>query len=189
MLHDVFGEQARIFSFEPSLKTYRKLVLNTEHLSDIKRFNFGFGDTETTLTLYSDADESGLASVYNRKLDYYDIYLDVKEEITIKTIDTFCASSNIKHIHFLKLDVEGHELNVLKGASGIIECGYIDYIQFEFGGCNIDSRTYFKDFFYLLKGNYTIYRIIKDGLHQIDEYTEFHELFTTTNFLAERIDR
>ena len=50
-------------------------------------------------------------------------------------------------IDLLKLDVEGNELLALKGLSDSIE--YIKIIQFEFGGSNIDSRTYFQDFYYL----------------------------------------
>jgi hypothetical protein len=60
----------------------------------------------------------------------------------------------------------------------------IDNIQFEFGGCNIDSRTYFQDFFYLLKDNYRIYRVLKDGLFEIPTYKETYEIFTTINYSA-----
>jgi hypothetical protein len=85
------------------------------------------------------------------------------------------------------LDIEGHELNALKGAKEMINKNAIDFIQFEFGGCNIDSRTYFQDFFYLLKNKFKIYRILTDGLFEIVEYKETHEVFITVNYLAERI--
>jgi hypothetical protein len=84
------------------------------------------------------------------------------------------------------MDVEGNELKVLNGSKGMLNEGKIDFIQFEFGGCNIDSRTYFQDFFYLLKERYRIYRIIGDGLYEIRQYREQFEIFTTTNFFAER---
>lgn len=60
----------------------------------------------------------------------------------------------------------------------------IDAIQFEFGGCNIDSRTFFQDFFYLLKDNYKIYRVLKDGLLEMPIYKETYEIFITINYLA-----
>jgi hypothetical protein len=108
------------------------------------------------------------------------------EIVEINTIDEFCSANGIRHIHFLKMDVEGNELNILYGAKQMIESDSIDFIQFEFGGCNIDSRTYFQDFFYLLKDRYHIYRILKKGLFQIDTYSEKYEIFTTTNYLAQR---
>ncbi len=64
--------------------------------------------------------------------------------------------------------------------------GAVDFIQFEFGGCNIDSRTYFQDFYYLLNDRYKISRILKDGLYPISRYKEMYEAFTTTNYLAEK---
>ncbi|MCG2725664.1 MAG: FkbM family methyltransferase, partial [Elusimicrobia bacterium] len=137
-------------------------------------------------TLYRNADESGLSSIYKRRLDHFNLSMDKSENIEVKTIDAFCKEQKIEHIHFLKLDVEGHELKVLEGASGMLKLGAIDFIQFEFGGCNIDSRTFFQDFYYLFKDNYKIYRILKDGLYKINHYKERYEVFTTTNYLMER---
>lgn len=188
LLNNVFGAKAKILAFEPSKKTFQKLLLNTTNLTNISHYNFGFGNGNTKLTLFSNADESGLASLYQRKLDHINILMDKTEEIEIKTIDSFCFENKITHIHFLKLDVEGHELKVLEGAKNIILSNGIDYIQFEFGGCNIDSGTYFKDFFYQLTDKYYIHRIVKDGLCRIEKYNEIYEAFTTTNYLAERIN-
>ncbi|GHV56141.1 hypothetical protein AGMMS49579_20380 [Spirochaetia bacterium] len=79
-------------------------------------------------------------------------------------------------------------MKVLEGAKHMIQSGNIDFIQFEFGGCNIDSRTYFQDFFYALKDRYRIYRIIRDGLFEIKAYREMYECFMNSNFFAERIN-
>lgn len=186
LLKEIFGEKAIIHSFEPSKKTFDKLISNIGDKNKIYLHNFGFGSENTKIILYSDSDESGLASVYKRRLDHFNIDMSKSEQIEIKTLDTFCNDQKIEHIHFLKLDVEGHELKVMEGASKMLKSGAIDFIQFEFGGCNIDSRTFFQDFYYLLKDNYKIYRIVKDGLYQINQYKEMYEAFTTTNYLAEK---
>lgn len=186
LLKEVFGEKAMIYSFEPSYKTFQKLSQNVSSKAKVKLFNFGFGDENKKTVLFSNSDESGLASVYQRKLDHFNISMNQKEEIEMRTIDSFCKDNNVEYIHFLKLDVEGHEKKVLDGAKTMLKSGAIDFIQFEFGGCNIDSRTYFQDFYYLLKDNYNIYRIVKDGLYQINKYKEMYEAFITTNYLAEK---
>jgi len=189
LLNQVLKNRARIYSFEPSTITFKKFLENTKHLSTISAYNFGMGNEDAKLTLFSNKDESGLASVYHRNLDHLGIDMNKTETIEIRTVDGFCRLNQIKHIHFLKIDVEGHEIKVLEGAKEMMDAKQIDYIQFEFGGCNIDSRTYFQDFYYLLKDNYQIYRIVRNGLYPIKQYKEMYEAFLTTNYLAERIAR
>ena len=184
LLQDVFQDNCSIHAFEPSKGTFQKLLLNIENKENVNLNNFGFGDENKKMMLYYDSPGSGLASVYKRRLEKH--AMNKNEEIEIKTIDSYCNDNNIKHIHFCKLDVEGHEFKVLKGAEKMLNSGSIDFIQFEFGGCNIDSKTYFKDFYYFFKDNYTIYRILKDGLRQIKKYKEKYEIFVTTNFLVEK---
>ncbi len=185
-LSKVFREKTTIYSFEPSKKTYALFVENTRSIHSIIPHNLGFSDKEYHHTLYTDKEGSGLASVYQRKLDHFGIHMDSSEEIELTTIDSFCSARNIERIHFLKLDIEGHELSALHGAKEMIEKGRIDAIQFEFGGCNIDSRTYFQDFFYLLKDRYHLYRILTNGIHEIPTYRETYEIFVTVNYLAIR---
>jgi len=185
LLREVFGDHAKIYSFEPSKGTFEKLISNTK---DRKRlFNFGLGSKDADMTLFSNNKRSGLSSLYQRNLEHVDMKMDHVESVKIKSLDSFCDEHNIPRINFLKIDVEGYEMEVLSGSKNRLNSGAIDFIQFEFGGCNIDSRTYFKDFYYLLKDKYKIYRIVKDGLYPIDKYKEIYEAFNTTNYLAEKI--
>jgi FkbM family methyltransferase len=186
LLHEVFGDAVEIHSFEPSEKTYAELVRNLDGKVKGTRHHFGLGDRENRTSLYSNADGSGLASVYKRKLDHFNIDMNQVEEVEIRTLDGFCKDRGIDHILFLKLDVEGHEKKVLEGAGRMLAAGKIDFIQFEFGGTNIDSRTFFQDFYYILHDHYNIYRIVKDGIYPVQGYGEVYESFLPTNYLAER---
>lgn len=183
-LSAVFGEKATIHGFEPSQKTFQIYQNTTSGCNNIIANNFGLSDTVHQQTLYTDSEGSGLASVYHRKLDHYGIAMDKTEEIQLSTIDHYCKTHEINRIHFLKLDVEGHELKALQGAEHLLANKSIDVIQFEFGGCNIDSRTYFQDFFFLLKDNYRLFRILKNGLEEMPSYNEMQEIFVTINYLA-----
>lgn len=185
-LKKVFNDDATIHAIEPSKKTFLKLIKNLKGITKVKCHNFGISNINTNILLYTNSDESALASVYKRNLDHFNIKMNMSEEVEMIKIDDFCIANKIKHIHFLKLDVEGHELNVLEGAKKMISSSKIDFIQFEFGGCNIDSKTFFQQFYYLLNDKYKIYRIVKDGIYLIDQYNERLETFITTNYLAER---
>lgn len=184
-LASCFDSNSTIHSFEPSEKTFQIFLKNTQQLKNVRANNFGLSDTETTLELFTNKDGSGLASLYSRNLDYLGISMDKSEEIKLTTIDRYCEANNIRKIDFLKIDVEGHELSTLKGARNMLNNKAIDYIQFEFGGTNIDSRVFFRDFFSLLSNDFRIYRIVKNGLVHIPRYSITQEIFVSINYLAE----
>ena len=180
----VVGDKCWLYCFEPSETTFAQLQQRIGARPNVSLYNIGLGETEGICTLYTGAADSGLASLYRRRLDHFGISLDAEEQVFLKTLDGFCEENAIKTIHLLKLDVEGHELGVLRGAQKLIKAGAIKIIQFEFGGCNIDSHTFFQDFFYLLNPHYTLHRVVQDGWVVLPTYQEHYELFFTTNFLA-----
>jgi FkbM family methyltransferase len=183
-LSDTLPPHVTIHVFEPSKKTFQLLLENTKHVKNIVANNFGLSDKDGTTMLYQNDNLSGLSSVYHRNLKHIGIDMNNSEEIYVTTIDRYCINANISKIDFLKLYIEGHELNALKGAQQMLKAGNIEFIQFEFGGCNIDSRTYFRDFFYMLEDQYRLFRIVKDGLVDIPAYKETCEIFTTSNYFA-----
>jgi FkbM family methyltransferase len=185
-LLSVFNSNATIYAFEPSQHTYKTLKENVSGIENIIPHRLGFSDKETSQTLFASSEESNYTSLYQRRLEHYRINMDQTEQVTLTTIDTFCRENQIERIHFLKLDIEGHELSALKGAKKMMDENKIDFIQFEFGGCNIDSRTFFQDFFYFFKDKYTIHRILQDGIFELPEYKESYEIFTNSNYLAIR---
>jgi FkbM family methyltransferase len=176
--------QLNLYCFEPSKATFQRLSEALAASQSVHLFNFGLSDVNGSLLLHTDTPCSGLASFYDRRLDHFGKSMPFSEEVTTRTLDSFCSENGINHINFLKLDVEGHELKVLGGAKELMGNDGIDFIQFEFGGCNIDSRTFFQDFYYLLNPTFRIYRILRNGLAGIDYYSETLEQFVTTNFLA-----
>lgn len=173
-----FGE-CEIHCFEPAEKTFQMLSDNLREQSVILN-NFGIGSACSEETLYVSGDNYGLSSMYERQCFEGDVRT---EKICIKTIDGYCEESDIKNVHFMKMDIEGNELQALKGAQRMIRLGKILAIQLEFGGCNLDSRTYFRDFWNLLHEHYRVYRVLLDGLVEITEYGDILEIFFCTNYL------
>jgi FkbM family methyltransferase len=186
-LLDAFGDTAEIWAFEPAPSTFRRLESAVAASHRVRLWNLGFSDAEGTGTLYSPAEGSKLGSVYDTTERQRGMGLPALREDTIQltTLDRFCRSHGVERVHFLKLDVEGHELQILRGARGLLAAGRISAIQFEFGVANLESRTYFRDFFQLLRGSYTVHRVLKRGLCPVDAYRETHEVFKrATNYLA-----
>jgi hypothetical protein len=146
--------------------------------------NKGLGEIQKEITLFKNSTLSALASIYNRNLSHLDLSFDEQEKIEIITLDKFCLDNKIKTIEYLKLDVEGNELNAFIGVKFMLEEKRIKNIQFEMGGCNLDSKTSWREIYDLLKKNYKIYRIQKNGLFEFTEYSEYHEIYVYANYFA-----
>lgn len=185
LAYDIFKNKLKIYSFEPSEYTFKILVENTKGIDSINSYNIGFGEKIGKVKLYSSGKGSTLASVYNLSNRSSTFKEEYSEEIKIETIDSFCNKNNLESIDILKIDIEGHELYALKGAKDLIKNKKIRFIQFEFGECHIDSKTFFKDFINFFNEEYTFYRIVSDGLRKIESYSSNLEIFGTANFLVE----
>ncbi len=173
---------ATIHSFEPAVSTFGELKKNIT--SDrVVLNNMGLSDKKGEAVLYYDEETSGAASLFKRQMDYRNVDFSLSEEVKISTVEDYCNEKGIDNIDFLKIDVEGNEIPVLKGAGSLLDNRKVSAIQIEFGGANIDSRTYFRDFWNLLHERYHVYRIVIDGIYEITRYEEQLEIFTCTNFL------
>jgi FkbM family methyltransferase len=179
--HDV-----SIHCFEPGCETFKILMESALGDDRIKLSNIALGRECGQGILHFDSAGSGLASLTKRKLEHHGIDFTNSQTVTIGTIDSYCAANSIGHISLLKLDVEGHELDALHGARKMFDDRSIDVVSFEFGGCNIDTRTFFRDFWYFFQEvKMKIWRITPSGyLHPIESYKEIDEQFRTTNFIA-----
>ena len=178
-----YHPNAQITAFEPSRATYLDLVQNISKIPNIHPVNMGCGDQIKTQTLYFDESKSGMASLSKRKLNHIGIDFKYEELVSITRLDHYFANSKGVIPNVLKIDVEGHELKVLMGAGTLLD--EVRIIQFEFGGTNIDSRTYFKDYWEFLTNKlFRIYRMSPRGLIHIERYSEDDEFFCFTNFVA-----
>jgi FkbM family methyltransferase len=186
---------ARVWMFEPSVANQSVLneivearggQMTGSNAAIVRLVAAAVSDKHETAPLYSDAAGSGLASLHRRRLDHFGVVHREREEVRTLTLDSFVEEAGIATVDFVKLDIEGHELSALRGASGLLADSRIRALSFEFGGCNIDSRTFFQDFWYLLNGHgFLVYRLIPGGrLLPVRRYTEDLERFVTTNYFA-----
>lgn len=182
----LLGDELILHAFEPSAHAFAKLERACPPSSNVHLHKFGLSDETATVTLYGDAPGSGLGSLYARELAHVDIPYSAQERVELKGFGEFMREAKVDRIDLLKLDVEGHELAVLRAAKDVLAEARVDVIQFEFGGCNIDSRTYFRDFWLLLSPHFELFRLAPRGLVHLPKYREIHENFITTNFVAMR---
>ena len=168
--------------FEPSKKNYLILLERFKNHKKVKINNLALSHVSKKQKLFYDKEGSGMASLTKRNLSHLNLAFDDFEMISTNRFDSYWEIYDYP-IDFMKIDVEGHEMDVLKSTGLILR--KIKIIQFEFGGCNIDTGTFFRDFYtFFSKNNFKIYRISPFKLIQIENYKEVDEFFVTTNFIA-----
>lgn len=176
--------QARIHVFEPSAENAEILRKRFIANGNVAVQQKALGREPGARSLYADVSGSGFGSLTRRRLDHFNLQFNWHETVEVIRFEEYWRKElEGGEIGLVKLDVEGHELDVLMGFGEAIE--HVDVLQFEFGGCNIDTRTFFQDFWYFFKPlRFDLYRIAPFALQRITAYSEKDEYFSTTNFLA-----
>ncbi len=169
--------------FEPT-KSCFEVVERELSGSNVRLNNFGASKSNTIATIYFDEEKSGLASLYQRNLECYNLKLDKSEEIELRRLDEYIKQKKIDHIDLVKIDIEGHELSALEGFGEYMNGNFIDYIQFEYGGANLDSHTSLMDLYHFFNSKgFSLAKIMPNGLHR-RKYSPYMDNFQYSNYVA-----
>jgi FkbM family methyltransferase len=155
---------ARIYCFEPVQATFQQLKTSVEADGNCVIENIALGDEagDKTIRLF-DGDLTVLNSLRD---DAMNNTSNAREEtIRIDTLDHYCGVHKIKKIDLLKIDTEGFEINVLKGAEQMLQSGRISLVYCETGFQKTNQRnTFFPQLTeHLSKHDYYFF-----GLYQMD---------------------
>jgi FkbM family methyltransferase len=147
--------EATVYAFEPSAQNFRRMAVNLVGKPDIRKFQIGFGEKKRTATLFLDPKHPSMARLIHATSENTETIEINMETVEIETIDTFCLARNLRRIDLLKVDTEGHELQVLAGASNMLKDGSIGVIKAE---CAIDPDS-----------------VYHTQLHDLCEYLHAHD--------------
>jgi FkbM family methyltransferase len=124
--------QARILAFEPHPETFIQLVGGMAGRPDFEAFDLALGSQigEAQLFEYESSDLNSLVpnGIYATR------FACQRRTVLVRctTLDGFCAAHRLDRIDVLKVDTEGYELEVLKGAGDLLSTGRIAFIYIEF---------------------------------------------------------
>lgn len=118
---------AQVHCFEPVRPSFRALSEATRDLN-VRCVNAAVSDCDGTARFHLGAD-SGRCGFRARGPG-----LDVR---TV-ALDTYAADCSLEHIDLLKIDAEGHETHVLRGAARLLGSGRIGFVLAE---CEFTERT------------------------------------------------
>ncbi len=185
--------QVSIHAFEPVPETFFSMRKNLT-AKKVHLHNLAIAEEDGTKTFYhwdGSAQTGELSSLYRRPVVEKNLNASVKP-ITVQscTLDTFCEEQGIREIDFLKIDTEGAELDVLRGAASLFRARRIRILQFEYGGTYLDSRITLKQIWELLReSSYSVFRIIPEGLLHVPQWRDALENYRYANYIAVAPDR
>jgi FkbM family methyltransferase len=170
-----------VHCFEPDPDAFAHIKTLFEKNPNIFLSNVAIGEQcKPTITFYRAGKGNKQNSLYLR-----DSFSNETETYDVKLIDLkhYCEQKSISKIDLLKIDVEGNDVNVLKGSKKLMESQSIKVIQIEYGGTYLDSRFLLKDIFTLAKSNYKVYLILPKKLKLIKFYDPKLENYKYKNFV------
>ena len=175
-----------IHCFEPSRENFANLTRNV-FSPNVTCNPCGLSSENVEKPLFIFRSAPGLHSLYQRRglESGWGLKTPAETEmVKLDTLENYCAERRIEKIDFLKVDVEGHELEVFKGGRSLFAEDRVRMVQFEYGGCNIDSKVLLKDIFEFFAGmNYRFYKIFPDRLKFFQQYDQRLENFKYQNWL------
>lgn len=177
-----------LYAFEPVDSTFNTLKENmADTEANIYNIALSKRSGKKTFYHYNQSNQSARMSTFYRR-NSVEENLNIQPvavQINTKSLSSFCKSHSIDKIDFLKIDTEGAELDVLKGATSLLQSNKIETIQFEYGGTYTDAGITLKEICTLLtQYGYIIFRILPDGLAYIHSWHDSLENYRYSNYLA-----
>lgn len=181
LLLSEFNPNAKIFAFEPVQSTFKKLLLKVDSIDNITPINKGLfrENCQKEINLYPSDTHSSIVDIEGLPDESLE-----KQKIELIKGDDFMNLNNIKHLDFLKIDVEGAEYDALVGLNEHITKGKIKLIQFEYGYINITTKKLLIDYYRFFEQNgYKVGKIFPKQV-EFRKYDYLYEDFIGPNFIA-----
>lgn len=120
---------ATVHAFEPGSEAFARLSESLGDTPGVHLHQVAIGSAPGRIQFHENA-ESTMSSVLPLGSEGWGIVKALRE-VELTTVDEVCQRHDIQHISILKSDTQGYELEVLRGATEIMEQGQVDCVFFE----------------------------------------------------------
>lgn len=173
--------QLRLTAFEPDPATFAGLSARAWPAS-IRLVNGALGESQGVAKLFRSKGCAAMNSLHFRSgvTGFDGDFVSVE----VQSLDGFCKQEEVERIDFLKIDAEGHDVFVLRGARRMFQARRIRFAQIEYGGTYRDADASLRQIFAFARAiGYRVFRLHPRGLKFLPCYMPHMENFQLQNFL------
>ncbi|MDA9964322.1 FkbM family methyltransferase [Gammaproteobacteria bacterium] len=181
------NQKSKIYAFEPQPH------LNLDSAEVDQMFKYALSDTPSKDTNFFISREHDQTSSLNHRTEMNPSYVKKVESIKVEvsTLDELYQEKKLslgskEDLVFLKIDVEGHEGKVLRGASNLLnQYNILGYFEYSFGWLEANEKLQ-EAFYFLDKLGYACFRITPVGLEHIRFFHKTLETYIYQNIFFAR---
>ncbi|MDF1812898.1 MAG: FkbM family methyltransferase [Verrucomicrobiales bacterium] len=153
-LSRLVGQEGKVYSFEPNreLVEILKETIKKNNLTNVSLQPFALGRAREDRELFVPKGNAGAASLISPP----ESAIHESMKVSVNSLSDFVADEGIRSIRFMKIDVEGFELDVLEGGLRVLDDVNPDAILFE---CNLDESC--------RAGDIPVYSLLKNHDYSI----------------------
>jgi FkbM family methyltransferase len=179
------AQDLHLHAFEPSAYTFARLSKALSHDSVVLE-QVALGDRTGVSTLHVIAPGAGTNSLHELPERPRDT---ATEQVDVTTLDSYANRAGLGKIMLVKVDAEGHDLAVLRGAARLMADQRIFVAQFEYNQRWIYSRSFLRDVFEFVRPfGYHIGKLTSFGVEFYSGWDSDLETFVEGNYVACRHD-
>ena len=170
----IVGQTGTVFSFEPTplTHTYLKKNINVNNASNIIISKYGLSSSKKQLPFQIFDNPEGNSVISDKACEL--TYENEIIKINTISIDEFCTENKIARIDLIKLDIEGQELEAIKGAKKVLLENHSIKIIFELNIANNKHGIDFakKIFDELIKLNFSNFQTLVNPRNTINDLND-----------------
>lgn len=182
MICSSLPRDTKLICYEPNPQLTPSLVARFAGFPNVRVAQKGLGDTPSSLDFYVASRSDELSTFVPTESDYVSRVIKVE----VATLDHEISSLGWHGIDFLKIDCEGFDLKVLRGARELLRNGHIRYLQFEYSDMWAKAgETLWAAISLLESLGFKTMLLRSRGLQRFD-YDKIGEYFGYSNFVSAR---
>ena len=133
LMSKLVGPTGRVLAFEPNPDLETLLACTFYKRDNIKHYPVALGETRSQMTLHIPRGNYGGASL----LDATANFSHISHLVDVHKLDDILKSKTASHVSFMKLDVEGFEAKVLRGAAHTLQSDRpVVVFETSYGNCD-----------------------------------------------------